>query len=866
MQLDMLRVDKMNPANGKFFMTFAYPTTSGALHVGHARSYTLPDIIAKYKLMRGHDVYFPIGFHATGGDVVKIFNAIKEKPHEARIYGLDEQITERVNTPEELEKEFERVYISIFKMAGFSLNYDTRVATIDEHYNKFIQWQFRKLKEKGYLIQKDYRIAWCPKEEQPVNLDAAEADIKEWKGARIKDYTTIKFGGDLKFMASTLRPETVFGVTNLWINPEADYVEAKVDGENQIISKSTVIKLRHLQKSVEVVEEHKGSDFVGKSVINPLTKKEVPIYAGAFVAPDDGTGIVMSVPGHDPFDYFYLKKTDRNAKVIQLLDVDGRKGLLVEELINKHGIDKITDEMLQQIKEKVYLEELNRGRILREIPHIGGMRVEEAKKAVIRLMDTERISDKLYDLSVKPIFCRCGTEVVVRAVKGQWFIDYGNLEWKALAKRCVDKMATAPQDYKRELPAIIDWLDARPCVRRRGFGTKFPFDDTWTIEALSDSTMYMAFYPVAENVNRGTISKEQLNDAFFDYIYLGKGDPEKVATVSHMNTETLNRVRQDFINRYPLDLNVGGIEHKSVHFPFFIFTHAAIFPEEQWPKGIFLNWHVVSEGEKMSKHKGNTVYWDQAINKLGSDAVRLYVSYGANQWSDFDWKAVNAERHSKQIYEFKTRAQRMLSINESKASEVIDSWLVSKLNSRIDEVTANMDSFEIRKTIQVAFYEMNNDLAWYENRGGSNSSVIKQFLAAQASMLYPFIPDVSTEVLKQMNKDPTTQGWPTADKSLINRKSEDVEKSVASTMEDIRNIVKLVKNGKEVYLYVTTDTEKKAYAESLEMIRIASGIDNVRVYRITDEDIYDPEGKAKKAKFMRPGIFIATEEKRRSTA
>ncbi|MDE1869286.1 MAG: class I tRNA ligase family protein, partial [Candidatus Micrarchaeota archaeon] len=509
---------------------------------------------------------------------------------------------------------------------------------------------------------------------------------------------------------------------------------------------------------------------------------------------------------------------------------------------------------------------LNRGKILSAIPKIGGMRVEEAKKFIIRYMDEERISDRLYDLSVKPIFCRCGTEVVVRAVKGQWFIDYGNPEWKALAKKCVDQMMTAPQEYKRELPAIIDWLDARPCVRRRGFGTKFPFDETWTIEALSDSTMYMAFYPIAENINKGVITKDQLNDAFFDYVYLGKGDMDKAANGSQMSVDTLNKVRHDFTSRYPLDLNVGGIEHKSVHFPFSIFTHTAILPEEQWPKGIFLNWHVVSEGEKMSKHKGNTVYWDQAIKELGSDAVRLYVSYGANQWSDFDWKAVNAERHSKQVQEYSAKAQRLLSSSESKEAEIIDTWLASKLNSRIDEVTASMDSFEIRKTIQVAFYEMNNDLSWYEQRGGKNNELVKQFLSTQASMLYPFMPDVSAEVLKQMNKEPLQNGWPTSNKSLINKKSEDIEKSVAGTMDDIRNIVKLVKNGKELYLYVTTDMEKKAYTESLEMARIASGISNVNVYRVNDSDIFDPEGKAKKAKFMRPGIFIATEEKRKSTA
>jgi leucyl-tRNA synthetase len=849
----------MSHSKRKFFLTFAYPTTSGALHVGHARSYTLPDIIAKYKIMQGNDVYFPIGFHATGGDAAKIFKTIKANPEEALVYGIDPKVAGTVNSPEELVGEFRKIYIKIFKMAGFSLNYDTQVSTIDGQYNKFVQWQFRKLKEKGYLVQRDYRVAWCPKEEQPVNLDAAEADIKEWKGARIKDYVTIKFGDSTKFMASTLRPETVFGATNIWVNPDADYVEVLVDGEKQIVSKSTVIKLRHLQKSVQVVKEYKGSDFAGKSILNPLTNKQIPIYMAEFVMPDDGTGIVMSVPGHDPFDYFYFRKIS-SAPVPKIIEVEGKDGTLVETMLRKYGQSMaMTKEKMDGIKEKVYLEELNKGRMSSDIPEIGGFRVEEAKKTIIKLMDAKGVADRLYDLSIKPIFCRCGTEVVIRSVKGQWFIDYDNPEWKKTAKECIANMTTLPGEYKKELGPIIDWLGVRACVRRSGLGTRFPFDESWIIEALSDSTIYMAFYPISENINNGVISKEHLDDSFFDYVYLGVGDAKQVANRLGIEEQTLNRIRQDFDTKYPLDLNVGGIEHKSVHFPFSIFTHTAIFRKEHWPVGIFLNWHVVSEGQKMSKHLGNTVYWEQALNQLGSDPVRLYVSSGANQWSDFDWKAAEAERYRKHVADFRFRVQRFASSSGSQKKEVVDAWLESKLNSNIEQITRCMESFEIRKAIQILFFEMNSDISWYENRGGSNRELLGEFILKQLQMLYPFIPDTSVAAMKLFKKDPIVMGWPKSDKDKINKKTEDIEKSISATMDDIRNIIKLVKNGKELYLYVATEMEERAYSESIEMARLASEIDKVHICRAGNSGIYDPENRAKRAKFLRPAIYIVVE-------
>jgi leucyl-tRNA synthetase len=136
-----------------------------------------------------------------------------------------------------------------------------------------------------------------------------------------------------------------------------------------------------------------------------------------------------------------------------------------------------------------------------------------------------------------------------------------------------------PREYKKQLPEIIDWLSQRPCVRKRGLGTSFPFEKEWVIEALSDSTIYMAFFIVTKYLNKGLIQEEQLTNKFFDYILLNQGSEREVSLDIGISEELLREIQDEFEYWYPLDLNAGGKEHKSVHFPFFIFHHSSIFPQ-----------------------------------------------------------------------------------------------------------------------------------------------------------------------------------------------------------------------------------------------------------------------------------------------
>ncbi len=791
----------------KFYMLFAYPTVSGTLHVGHARSYTIPDIIARFKRMQGFNVFFPLGFHATGIDCEKILNEVKKNVENAKKYGINPEDAKKFETVLDVEKYLEKKMIKCFKKLGISLDFRPAISTIDLPYNKFIEWQFKKLKDSGYLIKRDYRLAWCPKCNHPVSLDPAEADIKEWKGSQIKDYIVIKFKtNDIIIPASTLRPETIFGVTNIWLNPKAKYVIAKVDGEKWLVSKKAIQKLKNLEKEVEIIEEVKPEEFLNFNAFNPVTKKEVPILAGSFVDPDEATGIVMSVPAHDPFDFIYLKKVAPEIKPIQVVETEGFGKIPAEEILKKYGIKYVGDPRIEDATKELYKIEY-KGRMLPSIPKFGGLPVQRAKREVAEWLRKEGNSDMIYELSVKPIHCRCGAEIIIKAVKGQWFIDYGNQKLKDMAKKCVEKMNIYPPEYKNELPSIIDWLEPRACVRKRGIGTKFPFEEGWIIEAISDSTIYMAFFIVSKYINMGKIKVEELTEEFFDYIFLEKGEPKN---------GVWKEIRKEFDYWYPLDLNAIGKEHKSVHLPFFIMNHVAIFPEKYWPRGIFVNWHLITYGKKMSKHLGNVIFWDDAIENYGSDTVRFYLAHGSNQWEDFDWRNENCEIYKRHLEKFYNIVNTILKEGVEDEGEFIDKWLNSRVNRIIKNVTIAMKNNEIKKALDLAFFTFLNDLNWYKKRKGKYN---KKILPIWLKLLAPFIPHTCEELWSKISKTLISkEEWPQFYEENISLKAEACEELIKEVLSDIEEIKKLSKitKPKKITIFVAPPWKYHVYESVLE--------------------------------------------------
>jgi len=245
----------------KFFIHFAYPGVSGYLHVGHMRGFTYCDIIARFKRMKGFDVLYPAGFHASGIPSVGFAKKVERKDpvtiKALEEYGLSDDFIKKLTDPQKVVDYFSEVYVEDYwKKFGFLIDYTRVMSTISDGYKKFIQWQFYKLKEKNLLVTKPHFAPFCPNC-GPVAVDKSETDISKGGSAEIMEFTAIKFkmADGTILPAATLRPETIFGVTNMWINPNVNYFKAKVKDETWILSEQALEKLSYQLDDVKALDE-----------------------------------------------------------------------------------------------------------------------------------------------------------------------------------------------------------------------------------------------------------------------------------------------------------------------------------------------------------------------------------------------------------------------------------------------------------------------------------------------------------------------------------------------------------------------------------------------------------------------------------
>jgi leucyl-tRNA synthetase len=319
----------LDSSREKYFVTVAYPYPNSPQHIGHGRTYTLADTHARYMRMRGYNVLFPMGFHYTGTPILGMSRRVAASDAELietfhTVYKLSDDVIATFVEPVKIASYFHREIKKGMKEMGYSIDWRREFTTIDRVYSKFISWQFRTLQKKGLIAQGSHPVGWCPRDQNPVSQHDTIGDVEP----DFNEYTLIKFksgnggGGDddedlVMIPAATLRPETVFGVTNIWVNPEVEYVQARIDDEKWIISKEAARKLEFLNHKVEIIKTVNGSEIIEWNATNPVNEAVIPIYPATFVEADSGTGIVMSVPAHAPYDYYALEALKSDKKLQQ---------------------------------------------------------------------------------------------------------------------------------------------------------------------------------------------------------------------------------------------------------------------------------------------------------------------------------------------------------------------------------------------------------------------------------------------------------------------------------------------------------------------------------------------------------------------
>ncbi|MBN2518054.1 MAG: leucine--tRNA ligase [Candidatus Altiarchaeota archaeon] len=814
----------------KFYINVAYPYPSGGMHVGHARTYTVPDIFARYKRMLGYNVLFPMAWHVTGTPIIGAVNRMKEGEEKQlrvlkRVYGVTDEDMKGMQTPMEFARYFiENHYIASMHGLGYSIDWRRQFTTNDPHYNRFITWQYTRLHDMGLVTEGKHPVKYCIKEKNPVTAH----DLLEGEESEIQEWTLLKFKfGDAYIVAATLRPETVFGQTNMWVNPDVTYVKVRVGGEIWIISKECARKLPYQDKKAEIVGEIKGGDMIGKYCTAPGLNNDIIILPSSFPDPNVATGLVTSVPSDAPYDWVALRDLQQNKAECERygLDFDKIKSIQVIPIIRtkKFGDNaalRIVEQMgitgqketkkLDEATKEIYKEGFHTGVMNENCAQYAGMPVERAKEQVKADLIEQGLADTMHEFS-EPVRCRCGGEVVVANVDS-WFLDYGNDEWKAKATGCIEQMKFIPENSKTEYIHTVNWLKSWPCVRNFGLGTRLPFDDRFMIEPLSDSTIYMSFYTISHLIKK--YKPEQLKPEFFDFVYKNIGSLDKVSKATSIPSNELDEIKKSFDYWYPFDWRCSASELIGNHLTFCILHHVALFPADRWPKGMVAFGVGLLEGAKMSSSKGNVVLLRTAIEKFGADVVRLFLMSNAEPWQDFDWREAEVIGVQKSLGKFWHFSQKVIEDDSCADLRRIDFWLLSKKERMKAAAIVSLEAYQTRKALQAAFFEVFNYLRWYERRGGSNAKVLKDFLDEWVRVLAPFIPYMAEEIWEKLGKKGfiAEAGYPKVDEGKMNDKAEAAEKILQNLIEDVAKIVDVTKKKpKECYLYVAPSWKFELY-------------------------------------------------------
>jgi len=839
-----------DPNKPKYFITVAYPYPNSPQHIGHGRTYTLADVHARYMRMRGYNVLFPMAFHYTGTPVLAMSNRLKERDKGlvdtfVNIYKVPKKDWQNFVNPVKIAQYFHGEIKSGMKKIGYSIDWRREFTTIDPQYNRFIEWQFKKLREARFISQGSHPVGWCPSDGNPVGQHDTQGDVEP----EIEEFSLIKFGYDGYFLpAATLRPETVFGVTNMWLNPTVMYVKAKVDNERWIISKESIEKLQYLNREVEVEESFSGKELIGKKIKNPVSNEKILILPADFVDPKNATGVVMSVPAHAPYDYIALERLKKEAytlekhgitqeaidklKPISIITVPKYSPYPAADVVKDMNIQNQLDPSLEKATREVYRHEFHNGRMKKNTGEYAGLPVAEAKERVKENLIKTGKAETMYELINKPVICRCGTECVVKIFQDQWFINYGASEWKATAHKCLDNMEILPEDLRPEFNYVINWLHEKACARKAGLGTKLPWDPEWIIESLSDSVIYMAYYTIMKHIKNSNVQPEQLTDAVFNYIFLGVGQPNEAAKEAGLNPKVLEQMRNEFSYFYPLDSRHSGRDLVSNHLTFMIFVHTAIFPETLWPCQIAVNGSVLMEGQKMSKSLGNIIPLREAIKMFGADPLRFAVLATSELLQDADFSSTLAKSvrdRLERFYRFAVETVQARTNFKGGQLTLTDRWMLSRLQEHIKTATESMDKLMVRKTIHSALYVLDQDFQWYTRRIAEEkkapkrkraiAEVFNKILDAQVRMLAPITPHICEEIWAKMGREGfvSLAEWPTYDEAGVDMRVEEGETLVRSVLEDTLNIIKATKIApKRISYYVAAPWKWEVYLVSLE--------------------------------------------------
>ncbi|EPZ31038.1 leucyl-tRNA synthetase [Rozella allomycis CSF55] len=685
--------------------------------------------------------------------------------------------------------------MAIEDLKRFGLKADWRrsfiTTDVNPYFDSFVRWQFNKLKEAGKIkFGKRYTI-YSEKDGQPC----MDHDRQSGEGVGPQEYTIILIkvvgGGNEKMKklmqgnkvylaAATLRPETMYGQTNCWIGPDIEYGAYRAaDGSVYVCTERSAknMSFQGLSREVgkvELIETFNGKELLGLELEAPLAEHKI-IYSLPMmsVSAKKGTGVVTCVPSDSPDDYAALRDLKQKEALrekfgikaewvipfepIPIIETPTYGNVCAKVIVEELKITSQNDRpKLDLAKELAYKEGFYKGKII--IGEYKGEMVSEVK-VKIRQELINKGTALIYYEPEKVVMSRSGDECVV-ALVDQWYVDYGEEEWRKQTEECLRGMNCYHEETRNKFISTLGWLNQWACSRSYGLGSRLPWDEQYLIESLSDSTIYMAFYTISHylqsNVNGsemgiGKIKPEQMTDKVWDYIFCNKECPE-----TDINKEVLEKMKREFEYFYPLDLRVSGKDLVPNHLTFFLYNHTAIFEDKYWPKAVRANGHLKLNGEKMSKSTGNFLTLKDAIDKFSADACRLALAVG-DQVEDANFEESNANAAILRLYTFMEFSQEVyekpeLFRSESEEFNFHDRVFENEINKSIKLTNEAFEQMTFAEAMKHGLYELANAKDRYKDYVGGKMhyKLAKRFVLVQCLLLSPISSHITEYIYRNV--------------------------------------------------------------------------------------------------------------------
>ncbi|KDQ54541.1 hypothetical protein JAAARDRAFT_38215 [Jaapia argillacea MUCL 33604] len=665
------------------------------------------------------------------------------------------------------------------------------------YYDSFVRWQVNKLYKMGKIKFGERYTIYSPKDGQPC-MDHDRAD---GEGIGPQEYTAVKMevvdwsptaaseiegkvgGRKVYLVAATLRPETMYGQTNCFVGTAIKYGVFAANDKEAYLCTSRAARNMAFQGvfsergKVEQLLEIDGSKLVGTKIKAPFgINPEVYVLPMENVLATKGTGVVTSVPSDSPDDYATLVDLRKKAEFykidpkwasidpVPVITTPAYGDMTAPALVKQLKINSQKDiKQLAEAKELAYKEGFYNGKML--VGEFKGESVQDAKVKVRSAM----IEAGLAFAYAEPeglVISRSADECVV-ALMDQWYLDYGEASWKAQAEKLVAKMNTYNGETRNAFEGTLNWLNQWACARTYGLGTKMPWDTQFLVESLSDSTIYMCYYSVAYLLQGGVIdgskpgplgiTPDQMTDEVWEYIFC-KGAWPASAPIPR---EKADRMRHEFEYFYPFDIRSSGKDLIQNHLTFAVYNHAAIFEEEKWPLSMRANGHLMLNGQKMSKSKGNTLTMREATEKFGADATRLALADAGDGIEDanFDEKTANANilRLHTLISWCEEMAKDEPNMRQGPRSSYHDRIFEEEINDLINITKSHYDGYFYKDALKYGFYELQSARDWYREVTGDigmHADLVKDWIRTAALLVTPIAPHFAEHIWSVVLKEP----------------------------------------------------------------------------------------------------------------